>query len=378
MPRDVTAGAYATDTVSLTDRLALTVSARYNHTHAVIEDLSGDNPDLNGVHSFSRLNPAVGLAYQWTPALNVYGGYNESTRSPTAVELACASPDAPCKLPNEFVADPDLKQVVAKNWEAGLRGSFDAGVFGPTHWKAGVFRTTNVNDIIFQATGGAQSNEGFFANVGDTRRQGVEASITGKMFDSRLDWFANYTFLDATFLSPFSEISANHPDADPETGLIDVQKGDKLPGLPRNAFKIGADYAITPKLTVGGDMMVNSSQYYRGDEANLLPPLGGFAVVNLRARVSRRAARVAVFARAESVRSQLFGFRRYRQREHGAAAIHGSAPDQSRRAACGMGRRQHRFLTRTLPPKPVTTLTAHRKCAVRRRHMDVASANTPY
>ena len=30
----VTAGVYATDTLSLTDRLALTVSARYNHTHA--------------------------------------------------------------------------------------------------------------------------------------------------------------------------------------------------------------------------------------------------------------------------------------------------------------------------------------------------------
>ncbi len=297
---DVTAGAYATDTLSVTDKLALTVSARYNHTHAVIEDLSGDNPDLNGNHHFERFNPAIGLAYQFTHAVNIYGGYNESTRAPTAVELACASPDAPCKLPNEFVADPDLKQVVAKNWEAGVRGNFDGGFFGPTHWKAGVFRTTNVNDIIFQATGGAQSNEGFFANVGDTRRQGVETSIGGKMFNGRLDWFANYTFLDATFLSPFSEISANHPDADPDTGLIDVQKGDQLPGLPRNAFKIGADYAITPQLTVGGDMMVNSSQYYRGDEANLLQPLGGFAVVNLRA-VYRVVPHVSLYLRVQNL-----------------------------------------------------------------------------
>ena len=297
---DVTAGAYATDTLSVTDKLALTVSARYNHTRAVIEDLSGDNPDLNGNHHFERFNPAIGLAYQFTHAVNIYGGYNESTRAPTAVELACASPDAPCKLPNEFVADPDLKQVVAKNWEAGVRGNFDGGFFGPTHWKAGVFRTTNVNDIIFQATGGAQSNEGFFANVGDTRRQGVETSIGGKMFDGRLDWFANYTFLDATFLSPFSEISANHPDADPDTGLIDVQKGDQLPGLPRNAFKIGADYAITPQLTVGGDMMVNSSQYYRGDEANLLQPLGGFAVVNLRA-VYRVVPHVSLYLRVQNL-----------------------------------------------------------------------------
>src|SRR5262249_47433137 len=155
------------------------------------EDTSGENPDLDGNHHFARLNPAIGLTYQLSRGVNAYGGYSESTRAPTAVELTCASPDAPCKLPNEFVADPELQQVVARNWEAGLRGEFDGGAMGRAHWNAGVFRTTNVHDLLFQATGGAQSNEGFFANVGDTRRQGLETSISGKLFDGRVDWFAN-------------------------------------------------------------------------------------------------------------------------------------------------------------------------------------------
>ena len=280
---NVNVGVYATDTLSLTERMALTVSARYNQTHSVIQDLTGDNPDLNGDHHFQRFNPAIGLTYQWGPGVNFYGGYSESTRSPTAVELACSSPDAPCKLPNEFVADPPLKQVVAKNWEAGLRGSFADGWFGKTNWKAGVFRTTNTDDITFQATGGAQSNEGFFANVGNTRRQGLEASLSGKALDNRVDWFVNLTHLEAKFLSAFTEISANHPDADPETGLILVEAGNRLPGLPQDTLKLGADYALNPALTVGGDILYNGPQYLRGDEANLLPQLGGFAVVNLRA-----------------------------------------------------------------------------------------------
>lgn len=292
---DENEGIYATDTLSLSDRLALTMSARYNHTHSVIQDTSGENPDLNGDHTFHRLNPALGLTYQLAPSMNVYGGYSESTRAPTAVELACASPDAPCKLPNEFVADPPLKQVVAKNWELGVRGSF-----GATRWKAGLFRTTNVDDILFQSTGGAQSNEGFFANVGDTRRQGFEASISGKLFDNRLDWFANYTHLDARFLSPFSEISANHPDADPDTSLIQVEKNDRLPGLPQNTFKIGADYAFTPQFSAGCDILYNSSQYLRGDEANLLAPIGGFSIVNLRA-VYRIGAHFSTWLRVENV-----------------------------------------------------------------------------
>jgi outer membrane receptor protein involved in Fe transport len=279
---NVNIGAYATDTLSITDRLALTASARYNHTHSVIQDTAGTNPDLNGEHRFLRLNPALGVTWQWTQATNLYGGYSESTRAPTAVELACSSPDAPCKLPNEFVADPPLKQVVAKNWEAGLRGSFDGGWFGTTRWKAGLFRTTNVDDIEFQATGGAQSNEGFFANIGDTRRQGIEASLSGKAFEKRLDWFVNYTHLDARYLTSFTEISANHPYADPDTGLIAVEKGDRLPGLPQHTVKLGADYAVNAHLSLGGDFVYNSAQYLRGDEANLLAPIGGFAIVNLR------------------------------------------------------------------------------------------------
>jgi outer membrane receptor protein involved in Fe transport len=279
---NVNIGAYATDTVSVTDRLALTASARYNHTHSVIQDTAGTNPDLNGEHRFSRFNPALGMTWQWTEATNLYGGYSESTRAPTAVELACSSPDAPCKLPNEFVADPPLKQVVAKNWEAGLRGSFDGGWFGTTRWKAGFFRTTNVDDIEFQATGGAQSNEGFFANIGNTRRQGIETSLSGKAFEKRLDWFVNYTHLDARYLTSFTEISANHPDADPDTGLIAVEKGDRLPGLPQHTVKLGADYAVNSRLSLGGDFVYNSAQYLRGDEANQLAPIGGFVIVNLR------------------------------------------------------------------------------------------------
>ena len=297
---NVNIGGYATDTLSLTDRVALTVSARYNHTHSVIQDIAGTNPDLNGEHRFRRVNPALGLTWQWTQAVNLYGGYSESTRAPTAVELACSSPDAPCKLPNEFVADPPLKQVVAKNWEGGLRGSFDGGWFGTTHWKAGLFRTTNVDDIEFQSTGGAQSNEGFFANIGDTRRQGLEASLSGKAFDNRVDWFVNYTHLDARYLTPFTEISANHPDADPQTGLIEVEKGDHLPGLPQNTFKLGADYAITRQFTIGGDIVYNSSQYLRGDEANLLAPIGGFALVNLRA-VYRIGAHFSTYLRLQNI-----------------------------------------------------------------------------
>ena len=292
-------GAYATDTFSMTERLALTLSGRANRTRTTIADLTGDHPDLDGHHAFSRFNPAAGLTYRWSDALNFYGGYSESTRAPTPVELTCADEDAPCKLPNQFLSDPPLKQVVAQSWEAGLRGAIADGGRERIDWRIGLFRTTNTDDILFQSTGGTQSNEGFFANVGDTRRQGMQAAISGSSLQRRLAWYANWTWLDATYRSGFRENSANHPDAD-DDGLVDVRRGDRIPGLPAQSFKAGADFTLTRALEIGGDVVANTGQYLRGDEANQLPKTGAYAVVNLRASWALNP-RVTVFGRIENV-----------------------------------------------------------------------------
>jgi iron complex outermembrane receptor protein len=271
-------GAYVMDTLEFTPRLALTAAARYNRSHTSLRDQGGAHPELDGDYRYHRLNPSLGAAFQWTPALNIFGGYSEATRVPTTVELSCADPTAPCLLPNDFVADPDLKQVVAKSWEAGLRGTV-----GTLRWQGALFRTKNVDDILFQATGGAQSNRGFYANVGDTRRQGVQLSLDGQAA-GRVDWFLRYTWLDATFLTPLEEASANHPAADPETGLLHVPRGSAIPGLARSVLKTGVDHAFDNGLAVGADMTYNSGQYLRGDEANLLGRTPGYAIFNLHER----------------------------------------------------------------------------------------------
>ncbi len=281
--RTRTGGLYFTDTLSLTERLAVTISGRWNRSRIQIDDLTGEHPDLNGRHTFSRFNPAAGLTYQINTSINVYGGYSESTRTPTPVELTCSDEDAPCRLPNQFLADPPLEQVVANSWEIGVRGTLGSDRADSLKWHAGGFTTTNRDDILFQVTGGASSNEGFFANVGDTRRRGLEATIESSALDARLHAYASYTYLDAVYRTSFLEVSANHPLAD-EEGVIQVSRGDRIPSLPRHAFKLGADYEVTSRLTIGGDLVGSSGQYLRSDEANLLGQLDGFTVFNLRAQ----------------------------------------------------------------------------------------------
>lgn len=272
--------AYLTDTLRPSDAWAITVSARYNQTQTVIADRSGANPALDGNHRSSRLNPSLGAVWAVTSAAALYANYSESTRVPTPVELTCADENAPCKLPNDFISDPSLRQVVAHSWEAGLRGIGSQG--SAVHWQVGLFQTVNDNDILFQTTGGASSNEGFFANVGRTRRRGLQASLSGEL--ASVAWYADYTLLRAQYLTPFEEISANHPDAD-TNGVIAVRRGDDIPGLPRQTLKLGADYHLGARGLVGVDAEYNAAQYLRGDEANRLGRLGGYVVVNLRASV---------------------------------------------------------------------------------------------
>src|SRR5262249_29779573 len=115
-------GVFFSDTLWLNERWSMLLSGRYNHAKIKITDQSGNVPELNGEHSFSRLNSAIGLNFNPTSGLTTYAAYNEGMRAPTAIELTCADPNAPCRLPNNFLSDPPLNKVVAKTWELGARG----------------------------------------------------------------------------------------------------------------------------------------------------------------------------------------------------------------------------------------------------------------
>jgi outer membrane receptor protein involved in Fe transport len=250
------------------------MSLRFNSAQISLHDQIGS--DLNGVHAFNRVNPAAGLAYKILPSVTIYAGYSEANRAPTPAELSCASAVAPCSLTNFFVGDPDLKQVVAHTFEAGLRGNHALGEASRLEWNVGYFHTNSNDDILFVAS--ETVGRAFFENVGQTRRQGLE---TGLRFHSgRLTAYANYAFTVATFQSPITLNSEDNPFAD-ANGTIQVRPGDTIPGVPRHLFKVGADYGITDAWTVGFSAIVASGRFLVGDESNLNPTTGAYGVLNI-------------------------------------------------------------------------------------------------
>jgi outer membrane receptor protein involved in Fe transport len=299
-------GVYATDTLALRPDLFLMGAGRFNLTSLSLEDRLG--AALSGEHAFHRINPGGGLSYQPRPWLGGYVGYGESNRAPTAVELTCASPTAPCRLPNAFAADPPLAQVVARTLEAGVRGA-RRGSTVTWRYALTAFRTTSSDDILF-ITSGAVANQGYFANVGQTRRQGFEVELSGRLRIARashLELAIHETLTDATFDSAFSAPSATHPDA--VNGLIAVPAGAHIPSIPRHIAKVSLSFFSAAGVSAAVNAIANGSQYLRGDEANLLAPIPGYIVFNARVgyRVSTRASVFVLVNNVFDARYSTFG-----------------------------------------------------------------------
>jgi iron complex outermembrane receptor protein len=271
---NATYGLYFADTLNLTSRLAVTVSGRFN---AALVDLNDQNGgDLTGNHSYNHFNPAAGVTYQVAPWMTAYAGYAVANRAPTPAELSCAGPTNSCSLANFFVGDPNLQQVISYTAEAGVRGTFTPFDGAKLNYNLGLFHTDLNNDIAF--INSVTTGRAFFANIGETRRQGVDVGLQLKT-DRWLAYIA-YTYTDATFQSGFTESAGSNPAAD-ANGNITIQRGNRLPGIPVNQVKLGVYYKVTDKWTVGATAIGASAAFLFGDEANLTPPLPGYFTVNV-------------------------------------------------------------------------------------------------
>ena len=204
-------GAYYINQRAFDRAWMLTLSGRYAISKISLRDRSGVQPALDGDHTFRRFNPAAGLNWNPLEAATVFASYSEGMRVPTPVELTCADPAAPCSLPNQFLADPVLKPVIARTVELGTR----LRPSDRTRFSASAYRTVLDNDILFVSSAAAV-NAGFFQNAGRTLRQGVD--LTGLTEAGNVTLRASYSHVQATYLSSFALSSPNNTSADIRRG----------------------------------------------------------------------------------------------------------------------------------------------------------------
>lgn len=284
---------FASAEVPLTQALSVEAGARLSHNRVELDDRIGTA--LDGRHRFDAFNPSVELDYALGGGVHATGGFSLTSRNPTPAELSCADPEAPCTLANFFIADPPLKQVKARNWNVGISG--EGSRFG---WRLNAWRADTRDDIRMIAS--TVRGRAYFANLGHTRRQGVEASADWRRGHFHVS--ASYAFTDARFRDGFVMSSPQSPAAD-EDGVIAVAAGDQLPGVPRHAVNLrlareAADWSA------GVSMRARSGQFLFGDESNDNARTGAYAVFDLDGRV-RLSERFELVAQLRNLLDRRYG-----------------------------------------------------------------------
>ena len=163
-------------------------------------------------------------------------------------------------------------------------------------YSLAAFATRSSDDIIFLSAGPIVGT-GYFDNVGRTRRAGIEASLAGTARPAivvPLLCAGRRHFRERAGDPGTRTIQAANDD-----GEIAVRPGDRIPAIPKHSLKAGVDFAITDRLTLGGELVASSKRYLRGDEANLQAPIKGFAIVN--ATAGYRLGRFELFGRIENL-----------------------------------------------------------------------------
>lgn len=267
---------FASAEVPLTPALTVEAGARWSRNTVKLDDRMGDA--LDGSHRFSRLNPSIEFDYAVGADVHATAGFALTSRNPTPAELSCADPESPCTLANFFIADPPLKAMTARNWHAGLSGG--ANAFGAAlSWRVNGWRSDTRNDIRMIAS--EVRGRAYFANLGESRRQGIEASADWRQGGWRLS--GSYAFTDAKFRQDFAVSSPSNPEAD-EDGLVEVRRGDRLPGVPRHSVNLYAGRA-GKGWELGFAMRARSGQVLVGDEGNDNARTPAYAVFDMMGRV---------------------------------------------------------------------------------------------
>ncbi|GAA6131472.1 TonB-dependent receptor family protein [Halopseudomonas sabulinigri] len=245
--------AYLISTWALTDQWSLTAGVRHSRVEFESEDdFLSDGSDDSGSADYRQTTPALGISYQWTPALTLYAAAGQGFETPTFQELAYR----PTGSGLNFALQPSE----SVNTEIGFKLRE-----GDTRVDAALFYT-RVNDEIVTGVEQATTDRSTYANAGKSTRRGLELAL-----EQRLPWDLNaylaYTYLDAKF--------DQYTD-----GNGDDFSGNYLPGVPRHSVYAELAWAPAGGFSTALEAQSLSKRYATDDNQSSAP---GYAALNWRA-----------------------------------------------------------------------------------------------
>ena len=176
------AAVYINDLFQLRPDLFLKLDLQYQHiTFKFDQDKIGVFPGYQFDLNYNFLTPRLGLNYNVTPELNVFGNFSMARREPKDGDIYDA--DSPGALPlfktldmaNGIYADPYIDAETLYDYEAGLGYVTDV-----LRFKLNAFWMDFRNEIV--PTGGL-TDDGYpiYGNAEASVHRGLEADLSGKL-----------------------------------------------------------------------------------------------------------------------------------------------------------------------------------------------------
>ncbi|TAL91822.1 MAG: TonB-dependent receptor [Rhodanobacter sp.] len=268
-------------------RWSLLLGLRHDEVRFAEHDfyVTARNPDDSGHVQYSATTPVIGLQFRPGDNLRLYVSYGRGFETPSYSELGYRS-DGQAGL--AF----NLLPARSRNWEAGLKWRLNDAL----EFDAAAFRSDTRSELAVATN---QNGRSTYQNVGDTRRQGMELSLTGDLGHAwRLN--AGFTHLQARFRSGFLTCTGRPcPIAS-----TPVAPGSRMPGVPDNygSLRLEHGHALGWRggltLTGVGSVTVNDIDSQRAAGYGLVGldvsygfALGGRSQLQLSARVDNLANR---------------------------------------------------------------------------------------
>ncbi|MES2025849.1 MAG: TonB-dependent receptor [Pseudomonadota bacterium] len=218
--------------------------------------------------STNDLAPRIGLRYNITPDVQIYGNASRSVEPPNSWAFLTPPPSYPTgsgPLSGAARRGLDLKDQKANTLELGARGKA-----GKSEWSLSAYRSLVKNELlsveIIPASLGV-SQVTAESNASATIHQGVEASLANVLWEAggqRISLRQAYTFNDFKFKND-SKFGKN-----------------ELPGIPRHFYQAELQYAHTSGFYVGVNTQAAAGNYadyankYRANGYTLFGASAGF------------------------------------------------------------------------------------------------------
>ena len=226
---------------------------RYNTVRIKVDDRYLANGDDSGSQRYSRLTPAVGAMYAFTPDLHGYVSAGTGFETPTQGESAYSA--------DGTGFNNALKPSRSQQIETGIK----ARVLDSTRVNLAVFQIRTKDEIVVASNTGGRS---VFQNAARTLRRGVELGVESELTETVTANLA-LTHLRAEYDSSVS-------------GSNGISRGNRLPGVP--ATTLFGELAYEPAAWVSTAVEGIYRSKVQVQDSNDARPAPGYAVFNLRAR----------------------------------------------------------------------------------------------